>query len=100
SWTMAEPTRVFGLAYWWVAELTEGIAVSTAPSAPASHWEQLYFPSAEPLDLDRGESLRALIRSSSSFERGTHLSWSLSRTAPDGKVLRRHKMDLDQGYLP
>ncbi|MEO1283147.1 MAG: hypothetical protein AAFV69_15620, partial [Pseudomonadota bacterium] len=47
-----------------------------------------------------GEGVKAMVKSSSSFEMGTHLAWTLACTDPTGKVLQRQKMDLDKGYLP
>lgn len=100
AFSCAEAVTVFGLAYWWEADLAAGNKLSTAPGAGFSHWEQLYFPQTEPLDIAAGESIRATIASRSSFEEGTHLAWEVARLDPDGKVLARRKMDLDRGYLP
>lgn len=94
------PVTVYGLAYWWEADLGPGQVLSTAPGAGVSHWEQLYFPQTAPLDIAAGECVRATIASRSSFEEGTHLAWETARLADDGRVLERRKMDLDRGYLP
>src|SRR4029079_14022112 len=49
SWTLKSGATVYGFALWWTAELTPGITLSTAPDAPRTHWEQLYFPLLEPI---------------------------------------------------
>lgn len=99
-WMPDRDVTIYGLAYWWVAELGDVSVVGTAPGGPASHWEQLYFPALQPVEIANGEGVKAMIKSSSSFEMGTHLAWTLARTDPTGKVLQRQKMDLDKGYLP
>lgn len=99
-WTFEAGTTVYGLAVWWTAELMPGVHVSTAPGAPSSHWEQLYFPIAEPVEVGSGEGLVASIRSRSSEEGGTHLSWSATHLDCDGRKVARQGMDLDKGYLP
>ena len=76
SWKLDAPQTVYGFAYWWEAELIEGITLSTAPDAPATHWEQLYFPLQTPISLEAGESVLVTLRSRSSEEAGTHLDRS------------------------
>jgi len=100
SWTFDAPTLVFGVCVWWEAELGGGISLSTAPGSDATHWEQLYFPVVDPMKVPAGVKLRAQIRSRSSEDAGTHLSWSLSTLNAEGKVTARQSMDLDKGYLP
>jgi protein arginine N-methyltransferase 1 len=91
---------VHGFAVWWVAELVPGVALSTAPDAPATHWEQLYFPLASSLAGRAGETIRVRISSRSSRETGTTLAWSALRQSADGRTLERRAHDLDKGYLP
>ncbi len=100
SFVCAAPVTVYGLAYWWEADLAAGITLSTAPGGRGSHWEQLYFPQTEPISVAAGEAVRATIASRSSFEEGTHLAWEVARLDAEGRVVERRKMDLDRGYLP
>ena len=44
TWTLESDTTIFGFAYWWTADLVPGVTLSTGPSEPRTHWEQLYFP--------------------------------------------------------
>jgi protein arginine N-methyltransferase 1 len=100
SWPIAAPTTVHGLAVWWSAELVPGVTLSTSPLAPPTHWEQLFFPALEPLELAAGETLVAEIRTRSSEEGGTDLAWSLSAVTAAGKTRNRQALSLDKGFLP
>lgn len=100
TWTVDAPAEVFGFAGWWCAVLAPGVELSTAPDAPRTHWEQLYYPLLEPLRLAAGERLTASLRSRSSEEAGTHLAWTATHWDARNKQLARHSMDLDKGYLP
>lgn len=99
-WTMGETTTIYGLAYWWSAELAPGISLSTAPGAPRTHWEQLYFPMAKPMTVPKEDTFLATLRSRSSEEAGTHLSWTAVHLNSDEKSVSRQAMDLDKGWIP
>lgn len=100
SWKLDAPQTVYGFAYWWEAELIEGITLSTAPDAPATHWEQLYFPLQTPISLEAGDSVLVTLRSRSSEEAGTHLAWTAVHFDRDGASKARQAMDLDKGWIP
>jgi protein arginine N-methyltransferase 1 len=100
SWKLASAATIYGFAYWWTAELVPGITLSTAPDAPRTHWEQLYFPLLTPIASKRGETVMASLSSRSSEEAGTHLSWTAVHFDKDGKSLARQALDLDKGWLP
>lgn len=99
-WKLHSATTVYGFAAWWEAELVPGISLSTAPGAPATHWEQLYFPLIAPLVMKAGEAVGLSLRSRSSEETGTHLAWTANRLDKAGKAVERQAMDLDKGFLP
>lgn len=100
SWTADRDTVIHGIAGWWLAELVPGVVLSTAPQAPRTHWEQLYYPLMEPLHLGGGDTVTAALRSRSSEEAGTHLAWTVTQTDGRGRQVARQAMDLDRGYLP
>ncbi len=100
SWKLDAATPVHGFAAWWIAELVEGVTLSTAPGAPATHWEQLYFPLLRPLDAKSGDTIAISLRSRSSIEGGTHLAWTATHTSKSGKQADRQALDLDKGWLP
>ena len=93
EWTLKKKTTIYGLALWWQADLLPGITLSTAPEAPKTHWEQLYFPALEPIVLQPGDKLTAKLSSHSTYEAGTSMKWQLL----SGKI--RQSLDLEKGFL-
>lgn len=100
AWKVTKPQTIYGFACWWNATLTKGQILSTAPNAPRTHWEQLYFPLAEPLTLKPGETIAAGLKTRSSEAAGTHLAWTATHRDGRGKQIARQALDLDKGFLP
>lgn len=99
-WTLSAETMIYGFAYWWEAELVPGVSISTAPDAPRTHWEQLYFPLLTPIAARAGETVLLTLRSQSSEEAGTHLGWTAVHFDANEKTLGKQAMDLDKGWIP
>ena len=100
TWTLSAPVDIFGFAYWWRADLGGGMELSTAPAAPRTHWEQLYFPLLDPLKVLKDQSVTVSLRSRSSELAGTHLAWTVVHFDAKGRSLARQALDLDKGFLP
>jgi protein arginine N-methyltransferase 1 len=100
SWSIAKRTTVYGLALWWSAELVEGVTLATGPLAPRTHWEQLYLPVLEPIVVAADQTLAARLRSTTSYERGTNLTWTIAVCDESGREVLRQHLDLERGYLP
>ncbi|HMN36668.1 MAG TPA: 50S ribosomal protein L11 methyltransferase [Hyphomicrobium sp.] len=100
SWKLAHPATIYGFACWWQADLGNGITLSTAPDAPRTHWEQLYYPLLSPLQVQAGEAVMVSLRSQSSQEGGTDMAWTAVHFDAQGRSLQRQALDLDKGYLP
>lgn len=100
QWKLAKAATIHGFAAWWEAELVPGIALSTAPGAPATHWEQLYFPLLAPIAAKAGETVTLSLRSRSSEDAGTHLAWTAGHLDKAGKQIARQALDLEKGFLP
>jgi type I protein arginine methyltransferase len=100
SWTLGRRTVVHGLALWWTADLANGIALATGPLDPRTHWEQLYLPVLEPVIVDAGHMLTARLRSTTSFERGTNVAWTITVRDTAGRQLSHQSLDLEKGFLP
>jgi protein arginine N-methyltransferase 1 len=100
SWRVHKTTTVFGLALWWSAELVPGVQLSTGPLAPRTHWEQLYLPVLSPIAVAPGQTLGARLRSTTSFDKGTNVTWTLTLSDASGRELQRQALDLEKGYLP
>ena len=100
SWTLGRRTVVHGLALWWTAHLADGIALATGPLDPRTHWEQLYLPVLEPITVDAGQQLTARLRSTTSYERGTNVAWTITVRDTAGRQLSHQSLDLEKGFLP
>jgi Ribosomal protein L11 methyltransferase (PrmA) len=100
SWRMHGPATIYGLALWWRAELVSGVNVATGPLDPRTHWEQLYLPVLSPIAVATGQTLSANLRSTTSYERGTNVTWSLAVADAAGREVVRQALDLERGYLP
>lgn len=100
AWVLTEAVTVYGFAVWWEADFGGDLWLSTAPGAPATHWEQLYFPLMAPMRPGPGSRLGVEIASMSGPDTGTHLAWRAEVRAADGTLAEVQEMDLDKGYLP
>jgi len=87
---------VHGLALWWEVEWVPGVALSTSPYAPATHWEQVYLPLLEPLATAGGDLELQL---SSDTRRGVRLVWETRLRGAGGKPLAQQRQDLLKGRL-
>ena len=100
AWRFERLGTVYGLALWWTAELVDGVSLSTGPLDPRTHWEQLYLPALAPIRVGAGQTLTARLRSTTSYERGTNLSWTLALSDASGREVLRQALDLEKGFLP
>ena len=100
AWALDRRTTVHGLALWWTADLADGIALSTGPLDPRTHWEQLYLPVLAPLPVEAGQTLAARVRSTTSDARGTNVAWTLAVNNAAGREVSRQSLDLERGFLP
>jgi len=99
-WKLMNSETVYGFACWWTADLVPGISLSTAPDAPRTHWEQLYFPLLSPIAAKSGETITLSLRSKTSEDAGTHVAWTAGHLGAKDKQLARQALDLDKGFLP
>ena len=93
-----EGRRVYGWALWWVCELVPGIAISTAPLAPATHWDQVYLPLLTPQTAGDGEALELTLTSDTRPEAGLRVGWR-TRRLREGKALHTQDQDITRGRL-
>ncbi len=99
EWSCTRAQTIYGFAVWWECELVPGIALSTGPLSPKTHWEQLYFPVREPLEAERGDRLVINLASRSSHQEGTIIDWQMTLLSPSGKRKAHQALSLAEGYL-
>lgn len=97
-WTASAEQTVHGLALWWVCELMPGIALSTAPDAPPTHWEQIYLPLLAPLTLLTQDKLELELVCDTRPQVGLRLQWRV-RHLRAGKKLVEQALDSYKGRL-
>ncbi len=99
-WELPAATTVYGLALWWTAELGPGVRLATGPLDAKTHWEQLYLPVLEPIALAKGHVLDVKLRSTTSYDSGTNLTWTLRHLDGQGREIARQALDLEKGFVP
>jgi protein arginine N-methyltransferase 1 len=100
GWRLATTATIYGFATWWRAELAPGITLSTAPGAPRTHWEQLYFPLLSPIAGNAGDTVGIALRSRTSLAAGTYVAWTATQRDGKGREIARQSLNLDKGFLP
>jgi SAM-dependent methyltransferase len=68
-----------GLAGWFRASFPGGVVLDTAPHNPLTHWQQAFFPFAEPISLTPDEEVR-LTLTTEADHKVVHFTWEI--TAP------------------
>ena len=96
SWDDLAGRTVHGLALWWQVELVDGVALSTSPFAPPTHWEQVYLPLLAPVTLAKGQQLDVSL--SSNTRDGVRLVWE-TRVLERDKPVSSQRQDLARGRL-
>lgn len=96
--TLPAGATVYGWALWWQAELSPGIFLATTPSAPRTHWEQVYLPLVQPQAVASGETIELSISSDTRSEVGLNVAWRTRRLL-DGKALHTQEQDLLRGRI-
>jgi len=99
EWVLESNTEIYGFAVWWECGVLPGITLSTAPGAPKTHWEQLYFPASTPLQGRRGDRLSVDLTSISSYEAGTDVGWRIALHKAKGGEVVRQSFDLRKGFI-
>jgi len=99
SWTLAAPATLHGFALWWRCELVDGVFLGTAPDAPATHWEQVYAPVAQPLAAAAGDVVTLALESETGGgESGIGLRWETVHSR-GGRELSRQLHDIGRGFI-
>jgi len=101
-WSAAElGAPVHGYALWWTAELVPGVSISTSPFGPATHWEQVYLPLLEPVNVSGTHVLE--LELASDTRRGVEVNWNTSvkdgRVKRGGKPLATQRQAISRGRL-
>ncbi len=99
EWKVTKPTTMYGLGMWWDCELIPGVTLSTAPDSPRTHWEQIYLPVLDPITIEKGETVRCVIRSDTRYEVKVHVKWEVSVVDAKGKRRMQVARDMVKGQV-
>lgn len=97
EWQITEPVTVYGMALWWTCMFAPGVALSTGPAAPATHWKQIFLPTATPLAFQRGERLGFGITSDTRPRVKVNVAWEIIRTPVRGGATTTQRLDMRKG---
>jgi hypothetical protein len=89
---------VHGFALWWEVELVPGVTISTSPSAPATHWQQIYLPLLEPLSVKAADTLELQLSSDTRPRTGLDVSWKTLHKR-GARVLATQQQNIAQGRI-
>ncbi|MDD4319174.1 MAG: 50S ribosomal protein L11 methyltransferase [Candidatus Peribacteraceae bacterium] len=99
QWKLKDKTSIHGFALWWEAELVPEVTLSTSPSAPPTHWEQIYLPLPSPLAGEADDALLLSLSSDSRMEAGINLVWEASLFREGKKISASPQLDMWRGHL-
>jgi protein arginine N-methyltransferase 1 len=98
-WDLGAAAKIYGFALWWECTLVPGVALSTSPFAPRTHWDQIYLPLLEPIAGLPGDRVElGLVSETGGGESGIAVQWSVTHER-GGKALTRQALDIAQGNL-
>jgi protein arginine N-methyltransferase 1 len=99
AWTLAADAPVYGFALWWECTLAPGVALTTSPFAPRTHWDQIYLPVLEPLAGRAGDEIAIEIASETGGDdTGIDVRWSVEQRR-GADVVARQALDLRAGFI-
>jgi protein arginine N-methyltransferase 1 len=98
TWQWSSRARCYGFAMWWECDLLAGITLSTSPWEPRTHWDQLYLPLLNPLELQPGDELALSIACDTEPEAGTDFRWSVVQRRA-GREIAAEDRDIAEGFL-
>jgi SAM-dependent methyltransferase len=100
-----EAATAYGLAGWFNAKLTDGIELGTGPNDSPTHWNQIFFPFAEPFAVSPDRELTVSVAPPEENELLDFTwRWSISdgsRSIEMNDYLYRDRLrrDVEQGLL-
>jgi SAM-dependent methyltransferase len=61
EWRTEKAGPLSGVVQWYELDLAPGIVLSTAPSAPLTHWRQIHYPMKENRSVKKGQTVTLTI---------------------------------------
>lgn len=99
QWKMARDTAIYGFCSSWASTLVPGVTLSTSPSAPRTHWEQVYLPILRPVILKKGETLILKLHVDSRHAVRINVTWDIAVRSAAGEQCGRQHLDMRRGQI-
>ena len=99
TWQPQHAQSIYGFALWWDCTLAPGVVLSTSPSAPRTHWDQIYLPLLEPINAEAGDEVALTLESETGGDdTGIEVRWT-TRHERGGRRLDEQALSIAAGWL-
>lgn len=99
TWRLARPATIYGFALWWDCTLAPGVVLSTSPSAPRTHWDQIYLPLLEPLEAAADDDVELTVSSETGGgDSGIDVRWNIALRRGE-IVVTEQTLAIGDGFL-
>lgn len=99
TWRLASPATIYGFALWWDCTLAPGVVLSTSPSAPRTHWDQIYLPLLEPLEAAADDDVELTVSSETGGgDSGIDVRWNIALRRGE-IVVTEQTLAIGDGFL-
>lgn len=100
EWTFDDHATVYGYALWWECELVPDITLSTSPESAPTHWEQIFLPVLDPIEVNEGERLMLQYECDTTLDVKINVAWHSTVWTTAGAPRAHISMDMRDGYFP
>jgi len=97
-WKFQNDHTIFGFAVFFECDLLPGITISTNPTKPKTHWEQILLPLLSPIQASNGDELVVCLHSDSRHTVGINVQWT-AQLLSGKKEKEKQEMDMRKGVL-
>jgi SAM-dependent methyltransferase len=98
EWIVDRADEIFGFALWWECTLAPGVVLSTSPSAPRTHWDQIYLPLEQRLAAGRGDLIRLELECATGGDAtGIEVRWHVRQQTSQGAI--EQALSIEDGFL-
>ncbi len=87
TFTAARSGGLSGMAAWFEADLCDGVSLTNAVGAPATHWGRSFFPLSRTVEVREGSVIEVELRCDPAGQGATETYWSV---CIDGGRIERH----------
>jgi hypothetical protein len=99
AWRLDQAAAIHGFALWWECTLAPGVALSTSPFAPRTHWDQIYLPLLERVEGRAGDELTLTVRcETGGRDAGIAVEWLVEQRR-SSVVIGQQQLSIGHGLL-